>query len=175
MNKNRTKSTQNNLVKAFKILWSGLKWKMIRGLLSRPILLIPTIWSTMESVLYSQLNFDESPSGRGVANAFRHAVWNLLIAYHCEKFTSSGEAISWAKFTTDLHEECFPNENFDRMMDLHNNQIGREIYEKLKSQGVHSKKEMIQFLMNKTDYAVGLNNEMDFEKYPEELVYFQKD
>ncbi len=160
------------LFQIVKKLSVNLTRKMILGLLSRPLLLIPTAWATVESVLFSEINFDERSSGRGIANAFRHAAWNLLIAKNCLVFTSQSKAVAWAKYTTDLHEECFPNEPFDHEMDLHNNRIGREIFEELSKQKL-SKKEMIAVLIKKCDSAVGLSDEKEFEKHQDELVYFR--
>lgn len=147
---------------------------MIKALLSKPLLLIPTVWATIESILFSELNFHESHGGRGVANAFRHAAWNLLIAKNCTLFTSSEKAVSWAKFVTDLHEECFPNEPFDREMDLHNNKIGRYVFLDLTRQKSNSKKKMIYFLVEKSKTAKGLNDEKEIINYPNEMVYFDE-
>lgn len=163
--------------KVFKILKSlsaNLTWKMIKALLSKPLLLLPTAWATIESILFSEINFHESHGGRGAANAFRHAAWNLLIAKNCTVFTSKRKAIIWAKYVTDLHEECFPNEPFDNQMDLHNNKIGRDVFLDLMNQNIQSKKKMIQFLVEKTDFAVGLTDEKLMVDYPEDLVYFQE-
>lgn len=161
------------LFKIIRTLSVNMTWKMISGLLSKPLLLMPTVWATVESVLFSEINFDESSSGRGISNAFRHAAWNLLIAKNCSFFTTKKKGVAWAKYTTDLHEECFPNEPFDHEMDLHNNCIGRELFEKLTSENVSHKKEMIAALMKKCDSAVGLTDEKEFEKYRNELVYFK--
>lgn len=147
---------------------------MFRTLLSKPLLLIPTVWGTVESVLFSEINFLESHGGRGVANAFRHAAWNLLIAKNCMTFTSKRKAVTWAKYITDLHEEVFPNEVFDNQMDLHNNRVGRDVFLDLMNQNIKSKKEMIQYLVEKCDTAVGLTDENLMVNYPDELVYFQE-
>ncbi|SMC32322.1 DUF6973 domain-containing protein [Moheibacter sediminis] len=157
-----------------KNLSANLTWKMIKALLSKPLLLLPTVWATIESILFSELNFRESHGGRGAANAFRHAAWNLLIAKNASLFTSKRKAIIWAKYVTDLHEECFPNEPFDHQMDLHNNKIGREVFLELMNQNLKSKKKMIQFLVQKTKSAVGLTDEKLMVKYPDEMVYFQE-
>ena len=146
---------------------------MVRALLSKPLLLVPTVWATVESILFSELNFMESHGGRGVANAFRHAAWNLLIAKNCAVFTSKEKAVAWAKFITDLHEEVFPNEPFDHEMDLHNNHLGREIFIELSTKNI-SKKEMIAILNEKTKTARGLTGEREFGNYPHELVYFKE-
>jgi len=161
--------------KFFKILRTlsvNMTWKMFRALLSKPILLIPTIWATIESFLFSEINFDESSSGRGIPNAFRHACWNLLIAKNCAVITSEENAIHWAKFTTDLHEECFPNEPFDHEMDLHNNRIGREFYRGMCQKNIKTKKEMIAELMKKSKTAVGLSDSSEIREVKNELVYY---
>ncbi len=150
-----------------------MTWKMFRALLSRPILLIPTIWGTIESFLFSEINFDESSSGRGIPNAFRHAAWNLLIAKNCAGVTTKEKAVAWAKFTTDLHEDCFVNEDFDREMDLHNNRIGQEFYCEMLNRKIKTKREMIAELMKKCDSAVGLTNPIEIQKVKAELVYFK--
>lgn len=121
--------------------------------------------------MFSEVNFHESHGGNGVANAFRHAAWNLLIAKNGSVFTSKEKAVEWAKFITDLHEECFPNEPFDHEMDLHNNRIGREVFEASAPQKL-SKKEMIAELVTKSESAIGLTDEKEFEKHRNEMVYF---
>lgn len=146
---------------------------MCKALLSKPAFFLPTIWATIESVLFSELNFQEPHGGRGIANAFRHAAWNLLIAKNCTVVTSEEKAMAWAKFTTDLHEECFPNEEFDREMDLHNNQIGRDFYKEMLNRKIANKKEMIVELMEKSKTAVGLNDASEIQNVKGELVYFK--
>lgn len=163
--------------KVFQILKNlsvNLTWKMMKALLSKPLLLLPTVWATIESILFSEWNFQEGHGGRGAANAFRHAAWNLLIAKNCAVFTSKRKAVVWAKYVTDLHEEVFPNEPFDNQMDLHNNKIGRDVFLELMNQNIKSKKKMIEFLVEKTDFAVGLTDEKLMVNYPEEMVYFQE-
>jgi len=98
----------------------------------------------------------------------------LLIAKNCAVVTSEENAIHWAKFTTDLHEECFVNDDFDRKMDLHNNQIGREFYREMLNRKIKTKKEMIAQLMKKSDSAVGLSDSNEIQKVKGELVYFKE-
>lgn len=157
-----------------KKLSANLTWKMIKALLSKPLLLLPTVWATIESILFSEWNFHESHGGRGAANAFRHAAWNLLIAKNASFFTSKRKAVIWAKYITDLHEEVFPNEPFDNQMDLHNNQIGREVFLDLTNQNIKSKNKMIQYLVQKTESAVGLADEKLMINYQDEMVYFKE-
>ncbi|MEZ4809978.1 MAG: hypothetical protein R2819_06425 [Allomuricauda sp.] len=66
----------------------------------------------------------------GPANAFRHALWNCLIAKRCYVWQKNPQkAVSWAKKITDWHENAFPNRELARKMDLHNNAVGRIIFE----------------------------------------------
>ena len=155
-------------------LSKAITWQMMRALLSKPMLFLPTVWATVESVLMAEKYFLEAHGGRGLANAFRHAAWNLLIAKNCSFFTSSQKALEWAEFTTDLHEEIFPNQDFDREMDLHNNRVGRQFFSSLNSKEKKSKSEMIRELLNKSKSAVGLEDEKRFHLYPNELVYFKE-
>lgn len=37
---------------------------------------------------------------------------------------------------TDLHEELFPNEKEDKLMDLHNNKVGRDLFMEMLD-GIH--------------------------------------
>lgn len=159
--------------KTFKTLSAGLTWKMFRALTSKPLLILPTFWATLESVIFSEMYFSEAHGGQGVANAFRHAAWNLLIAKNCSLFTSQEKAMNWAKFTTDLHEEYFPNEPFDTQMDLHNNRIGREVYKELRLKNIRKKNQMMEFLKEKSKSAIGLENLEEFSKYPHEMVYLK--
>ncbi len=143
-------------------------------MLSNPLLLLPTVWGTVESVAFSELNYTENHSGRGVANAFRHAAWNALIAYNCSYFTSHEKALAWAKKITDLHEECFRNEDFDRLMDLHNNQIGRKIYKENISKPRIKKNDLIKKIVDTSKSGQGLSEPQKISEYPTEMVYYQE-
>jgi hypothetical protein len=145
---------------------------MVNALLSKPLLLLPTVWATVQSIMYAEKYFYEAHGGRGIANAFRHSAWNLLIAKNASFFTSEEKAIQWAKFTTDMHEECFPNDAFDNQMDLHNNRIGREIFAELRSKDIKKTKEMMDYLFRKSKSGVGLTDEQEFVNYPKEMVYY---
>ena len=155
-----------------KSLTVNLTWKMIKALFSKPHLLLPTIWATIQSILFAETYFRESHGGRGVENAFRHAVWNVLIAQNASFFTSKEKAVEWAKFITDMHEECFPNEPFDHYMDLHNNQFGRDIFVELTYQESASTKDMVKYLFMKSKSAVGLVDESEFGNHTDKMVFF---
>lgn len=153
-------------------LFRNLDWKATRVFLRHPLFVIPTIWSTVESIVTAEEKFDERPEGNGLANAYRHAVWNLLIAHYCSKVSSVEKAVKWSKEITDLHEEIFPNRKFDKEMDLHNNSVGRLIFEQARKSGLKSKKDLFFCLDRRVKSAAGLSEEREFEKFPEDLVYF---
>ena len=162
------------IVQTLKSLSVSLTWKMFRALVSRPLLILPTSWATVQSILYSEKYFDEAHGGRGVANAYRHAAWNLLIAKNASFYTSPEKAIAWAKFITDMHEECFPNEPFDNLMDLQNNRIGREIFEELNAHSKKSTADFMKILFEKTEEAVGLQEVSQIADFPNVLVFYQE-
>ncbi len=160
----------------FQILQSlikNLRWQAVRVFLIHPHFIVPTVWATIESIRLSERHFDDSPDGNGPANAYRHAAWNVLIAYYCSKISNSQKAVRWAEKITNLHEELFPNSDFDREMDLHNNSIGRKLYLNAVTDKVKSKKEILQRLKLMTNTAVGLDDEKLFTANLGRLVYFK--
>ncbi|MEN8789917.1 MAG: hypothetical protein ABF293_05000 [Flavobacteriaceae bacterium] len=89
----------------------------------------PTWRATKKSVEYASKYYGRQHQKNTPANAFRHALWNYLIAHRCVKNTAHiKESLLWTKNITDLHEDLFSNSELARAMDLHNNAIGRLIY-----------------------------------------------
>ncbi|SDQ16576.1 DUF6973 domain-containing protein [Flagellimonas zhangzhouensis] len=98
--------------------------------LRRPHLILPTIKATKDCISISTKYYGKLHHKNGPANAFRHAFWNYLIAKRCFKWQKSEEVVlSWAKNVTDWHEDSFPNKQLPKEMDLHNNEVGRFIFE----------------------------------------------
>ncbi|RNL81900.1 hypothetical protein ED312_18185 [Sinomicrobium pectinilyticum] len=117
-------------------------WKLIRHLKFRqilslvglfakhPLMLVPTAKATRKSLRISGDLFPGTHRANGRANAFRHALWNVLIARETLKWNRDREkSLAWAKTITDWHEKFAPNEELAKVMDLHNNAIGRHIFE----------------------------------------------
>lgn len=97
--------------------------------LLRPLYTVPTYRATRETVEFCNSRFGKKHHENNRANAVRHALWNFLICERCFKISTSTEkAISWSKKITDLHEKISPNDELEKMMDLHNNKIGRVLY-----------------------------------------------
>jgi hypothetical protein len=98
--------------------------------LSRPHFIWPTLKATKDCIAISTKNYGKLHHKNGPANAFRHAFWNYLIAKRCFKWQENEEVVlAWAKKVTDWHEASFPNNKLPEAMDLHNNEVGRFIFE----------------------------------------------
>lgn len=107
------------------------------GLLCRhPFFSILTFFATIKTFKISEKKFPKTHHQNGRGNAFRHALWCSLIMMYCCKISSAKKSLKWCKKITDMHEYLFINEPLLRAMDLHNNQIGMDIFmEMLK--GIH--------------------------------------
>lgn len=148
--------------------------RLFLAMLSKPLFLIPTVLATVESIIYSELYFDENHSGRGVANAFRHASWTVLIAKNVEYLTTKQKAMDWAEWITNLHEEVFYNTNdFDRLMDLHNNEIGRKFYNEHSKEEKLPKRKLMKKLVEKSQHAIGLETASEISSNIDELVFLK--
>lgn len=92
--------------------------------------MIPTIRATQKTIAISDELYGDKHHQNGPENGFRHAIWNILIVQYCvERGRSLDASIAWAKLITDWHEDFSPNEPLARAMDLHNNQLGRDLIE----------------------------------------------
>ena len=155
-------------------------WKVIRGLdfrkLSRlagisilnPLMVYPTVKATKRTVVICEGLYKKAHHGHGPENAFRHALWNVLIAKHTFTVTGSKEkSAEWAAKITDVHEELSPNNALEKAMDLHNNEIGRQFF--LNNAGL-SEGEIVNSLISYTSNAVLILKEEELAKYPNQLV-----
>ena len=119
---------RKNHWKTLKKISVNLCSQMLLLLFSRPHLIPFIIYATLET-LYISDRLDEDHTAHNKANAYKHALWNILIAYHIQFFYSKpSTAVTWAKKITDMHEKCFKNKPAAEAMDLANNEIGRNIY-----------------------------------------------
>ena len=117
-------------------LWSFLRWLKPAGLWKISILclghltkLLPTWKATKKSVHYASEIYGKQHHKNTPANAFRHALWNYLIAANCSRSNRDlKEVMIWTEKITELHEDLFPNKELARAMDLHNNRVGRLIF-----------------------------------------------
>lgn len=144
---------------------------LCRVFLRHPLYLPPTYRATIETVaisnrLYGDLHHDDNRT-----NAFRHALWNYMICKYCLPVAGSPEkAIIWSKKITDLHERLSPNEGLAKMMDLHNNRVGRELFKN--SFGKEIK--VLSILQQKIGDAVKVGSVAEIEKEKNKLVFIEK-
>ncbi len=160
-------------------------WKLIKGIrfeqvvsllgfsLKHPILLFATVKGTALTMKIVQDKFPDIHGKDNKANAFRHALWNYLIAVKCFKSESDVDAvISWTKEITDWHEDFSPNIALARAMDLHNNYIGRELFLLDENK---TEKEIVAALEFKLTGAVQVDSLKDIEKHTANLVFINND
>ena len=95
-------------------------------LLKHPFLIVPTLKATKKTFQVCNKLFGNEHHKSNKANAFRHALWNLLICKKSFKnLKNKQKSVFWAQKVTDLYEQVTQNELLDEAMDLHNNTIGR--------------------------------------------------
>lgn len=145
---------------------------LLRGLflgLGHPLYVGPTIRATRACVriatdLYGRLHHKNGP-----ANAFRHALWNYMIAEACSPGGKGREkAIAWAEKITRWHEEAFPNRQLARDMDLHNNALGREI---LRSGRAKDREAAIRLLVDLAKESVPIEAGTDLRPLKDKMVH----
>lgn len=148
--------------------------RLLKLTLPHPLLTILGFFATLRSFRIAQKYFPKTNSNNGIGNAFRHALWAMLIMMYCCKITSPNKAKLFCKKMTDLHEELFPNEPLETKMDLHNNQIGIDLFMQM-LQGIHRQffetNFLVDHLLTLTKTAKILRDVDD--PLPNELVYLE--
>lgn len=145
----------------------------LTGIMIRnPLYVFPTLIATKQTLQICDSLYGRSHHAHGRANAFRHALWNILIAQRIYRIRKSvKKSIAWAEKITDLHEELSSNNPLEKAMDLHNNRVGRSYFEKLKTS---SEEQVITFLKNKVLRAIKVANLDDIKRSVNELVYISE-
>jgi len=150
------------------------KWEIIKNLnfkqigalfvwfLKHPFFMFAAFRATVNTLRIAQKEFPNIHGLHNKANAFRHAIWNIFIAKECLKFTKDvDKVLAWTKLITDWHEEFSPNEEMAKLMDLHNNAIGRNYFLNLIGS---SKNEIIETVILKSELAIKINAESELYK-----------
>lgn len=153
----------------------GVRFRQLKCLLlflfKHPFFLISTVKATFDVLRISQKEFPNTHGFNNKANAFRHALWNIFIAKQCTLFSRKNhKIISWTKGFTDWHEDFSPNEELARVMDLHNNCIGRELFLKTPKS---TQNQWVILLKKELEYAVQIVSVEDVVNYPRQLVYLE--
>lgn len=169
-------------MRAIKVVYRSLKTlsfnkilRLLKLTLTHPILSTLAFYATLQAFSIAQHEYPKTASNNGRGNAFRHALWTCLIMMYCCKVSSPKKAYDYCKRMTDMHEELFPNEPLEKMMDLHNNQIGLDYFMSILP-GIHrqffEKGFFIDTLKQKTKDAVIL--ESVHQELDDRLVYLKK-
>lgn len=158
-------------------------WKIIKGIrirqlisligftLKHPLFMFATAKATSKTLKIVQQKFPDIHGKDNKANAFRHALWNYMIAFYSFKFERDKKLVNaWVKKITDWHEEFSPNSMLARAMDLHNNLIGREQF--LKSENLRET-EIITELETLLQEAVEITSLEVLKKNKTNLVFIK--
>ncbi|WP_375326015.1 hypothetical protein [Flagellimonas sp. GZD32] len=137
--------------------------------LRRPHFILPTIKATKDCISISTKYYGKLHHKNGPANAFRHAFWNYLIAKRCFQWQKNEEAVlNWAKKVTDWHEDSFPNKELPKAMDLHNNEVGRFIFEQ---QHDKSEKEIVELLKQMAQESTKIDENSVLSEHKNRMVH----
>lgn len=149
--------------------------KLLKLTIPHPLFTILSFFATVKSFAIAKQYFPKTNSSNGVGNAFRHSLWTCLIMMYCCKISSPKKSLDFCKKMTDLHEELFPNKPLETKMDLHNNQVGINLFMNL-LEGIHRQffetNFFVQELLEKTKTAKILKNVED--DFGNEMVYLHE-
>ncbi len=161
-----------NILKAFRRLKPIGIWKLLKLCIAHILFVIPTIRATQKCLQISTEHYQKKHYLNGRANAFRHALWNYLIAKYCTKWSKNRDnARLWTKNITDWHEFAFSNEALTQKMDFHNNRIGRTFFMNYENESVSV---VIEILKDKTKESLFINFSTDLKSAPNTLVHIEE-
>ncbi len=141
--------------------------------MKRPTYFSPTHRATLKTVQICDRFFKKAHHKNNVTNAFRHALWNVLIAKKCfAKNNSVEKSVEWAKIITDLHEKLAPNDELEMTMDLHNNEMGRTLFAEKQMENMEEES-IIAVLKEKMETAVKVSSIDKLEENKSEFVYIE--
>lgn len=160
-------------------VWNTLKrvnfkslWQLIALSITYPHFIYPTFMATKECMRVSTMYFGREHYRNTPANAFRHALWNYLIAAYCaRRSTNKSKILKWTKTITDWYENAFMNSELARSMDFHNNEIGRMLYLEHHSKNLETN---MQLLLDKTNEAVHINKAAPIPTAAGQLVFLYR-
>lgn len=156
-------------------------WKRIRSLslnqlfkfsmlfLRHPRLITLTINATKETFIICNTFYEEGHGKSNKGNAFRHALWNMLIAKNViKKIKNKQKSVDWAQKVTDLYEKVTRNSVLDEQMDLHNNTIGRKLFNDFFEK---DRIALIDIIYKKSTQATKIRSVQDLDNLKSDMVY----
>lgn len=161
-----------NILKRIRQLSVKQLWHLSVVFIKQPFLVFPTLKATKKTMQISGNLYGKAHHKNGPANAFRHALWNVLIAKAAfKKFQDTEKSIDWAEKVTDLHEKLAPNSPLETAMDLHNNEMGRQFFNEVLN---FSEEKTINFLQKKAENAQKVTKTSEIKAFENELVFILK-
>jgi len=155
-----------------KLINKGNAWSFILLFMRHPFNLIPTFLATYQCVEISNEHYGTLHHKNNKTNAFRHALWNYLIAKKCSRWRrNKRKAIRFAQKITDWHEEFSPNAPLEKEMDLHNNHIGRKLFIQENEESVEK---FVNFLKEKVESSQLIASIEDIKKNSNSLVHIEE-
>lgn len=138
-----------------------------------PLMLFPTIKATVICYRVSNKLYPELHHLNNKANAFRHALWNALLVNEAIKWNRNlPKSVLWAKKITDWHEHFSPNKPLEKVMDLHNNEIGRKLGEELYLNKKDVKREeIIELIQDKASKSKKIESLKEIKNFKNDLVH----
>jgi hypothetical protein len=192
------KTNSKSNINAFKVSSSsnaysdyGLNSAEFWYIVTKPALASPIKKATEKANSLTESNYPESGKWRDKADAFRHAIWNVLICkYVGENKNKISDCTKIAEEFTTIHETGAEKPSYmtdvdwelDKKMDLHNNRKGREIFEtmasivkvglfKVNRVSTPSEDLIVNQIKNKLYTATKISNSTDLSPYDSRLVY----
>jgi len=158
------------------MIWQRLKsvsikqlFMLVKLFLPKPLYIPLTLKASTHAMSIASDEYGKKHHGNNKANAFRHALWTVLICRAVFSRKQSPEkSVKWAKKVTDFHEKLAPNKPLEREMDLHNNTIGCNLW--LENKNL-SEAEFIDFLKEKSAEAKQVKAVEEVANFKEYLVY----
>ncbi len=156
---------------------SRLKWtsifRLLRICLPNFLFLWPTYRATKECMQISTKHFGRKHYQNGQANAFRHALWNILIAKKCITLNQSiDKVLAWTKKITDWHEKAFFSNELPMNMDYHNNAVGRIVFGE---NPIWLEEQFVNHLLKLAFNAIKIDGASDLNLFKNQLVYISDD
>lgn len=144
-------------------------WNVFALSVQHPLFLWPTAKATRQTMAISYDHYGKKHHQNGPANAFRHGLWNYLIAKRCTKYSRDNVKCSnWAKKITDWHEHAFPNRELARKMDFHNNALGRRFFLEKSSLTIE---QAIEEFKKLTQESIFVDTSTDLESLKNKFVH----
>ena len=151
----------------------GTLWKLFLLLAQRPLMIAPTIGATRKTFRVTSQIYGKPQGASGPANAFRHGCWNVLLAARSYAITHDVQAsVDWAKRVTDTHEQLIVNPEMDRLMDLHNNEVGRKVF---LSNIAKNESDLIKIVVKMAENAQKWKKNKKIAMPTDQLIFLEED